>query len=109
MKLNIAQTATAPNGKPYEKSEDDKSPATVGWLCANAVLDCKSTQEASGVVKDGRGMLARKLLSNSLEVAELKGTADLTLDELKIIKDCVGEMYGAWVVHQLWTILEGRE
>ena len=88
------------DGVPFEKSPSDKSAATVGWLCVKAVLDCRSSSEATGTVKYARASIAAKLMD--------KESADLTIDELKTVKDCVGEAFGPWIVRQIWDALERR-
>ena len=98
MLVQLKDSVLTSDGIPFEKSPTDKSPATVGWLSVKAVLDCKSSAEATGSVKYSRACTAAKLID--------KDSVDLNIDELKLVKDCVGEAYSPWIVRQIWDVLE---
>ncbi len=98
MKIALETVVVSTEGKPYETSETDKSPTTVGFLAYKAVLDCKATMEASGSVKYDRALLARKI----------QRTNELSIEDVKTIKDCTGEAYGAWIVAQIWDVLDPK-
>ena len=89
------------------KELDDKdqpkfkeTPVTLGKICANALMTSPK-QPDTGEVKCEKGALAMKLWP--LDEVEL------SIDELKLLKDQIGIAYGPLVVVQAWSLLEGKK
>jgi len=70
--------------------------ATIRMAFVNALL--APVQKDTGMDKMKKGELARKIYQND--------AVELTVDEAKIIKDRIGEIYPPLVVLQLWGLLD---
>jgi len=57
-------------------------------------------EKDTGMKKMEKEELARKIYQND--------SVDLTIEQVKLIKDRIGEMYAPIVVGQCWRLLEGR-
>jgi len=73
---------------------------TLGKICANALMT-PPKQPDTGEEKVKKGKLAMRIWG--LDEAEL------SIDELKLLKDQIGIAYGPLVVTQAWDLLEDRE
>lgn len=100
MLVDFTKTITGPDGEPVTK-EDGKTELTLKILCRNAVLNSKSSNECSGVQKMDRALLARR-------INDSQTTLDLNIDDLKIVKDCVGEVYNPWIMASIWDIIDPK-
>ena len=101
MNLKLDVPVMSPEGKPFEKTLEDKSPVMARTLCMKGVLDCKSSHEAAPSIKYDRGVLAEKIINSTDET-------DYKVEEVATIKNSVGEFYDPWVVMKVWNILEGK-
>lgn len=77
-------------------------PARVRGVCIDALLAAFQDEPSlAGEEKLKRFQLA-------LKVKESNSVADLTAEEITLIKKLVGKAYAPIVVGQVWTILESR-
>ena len=67
-------------------------------VVVNALLS--PVEKDTGMKKMEKEELARKIYQND--------SVDLTIEQVKLIKDRIGEMYAPIVVGQCWRLLEGR-
>jgi hypothetical protein len=88
------------------KEVDDKgqpkfkeTPITLGKICANALMTSPKQPDGSDQ-KYEKGKLAMKLWP--LDEAEL------SIEELALLKECIGIAYGPLVIVQAWDLLEGK-
>ena len=71
---------------------------TVKTVIVNALLN--PMEKDTGMQKLEKEELARKVYQND--------SVDLTIEQVKLIKDRIGEMYAPIVVGQVWRLLENR-
>lgn len=89
--------------KTKEKDENNRPitkdvKITLGKICANALMN--PVKEDSGEKKAQKGKLAMRLYGLD--------EADLSIEELALVKDLIGQFYGPLVVTQCWTLLENK-
>ena len=97
MLVNVNQVLKAINGEIMKDSIDGKAvDATVKMVIVNAILS--PVKDESGVDKVKKYELAKKIY-NSDEV-------DLNEDEIKLIKERVGEGFAPIVVGQIFELLK---
>lgn len=102
MKIDFTKVLTAISGKPLEKMEDDKkSDMTLGDAARTALLNLitQADQTISGNEKFKRHQLAEKIYGKTEPV-------ELSIDEVKKIKDRIGEVCNPVVVGSAWKILD---
>ena len=84
------------DGQPMQDNVDGKAvDATVKTVIVNAVL--APVQKESGIDKVKKYELAKRIFEND--------EVDLNEDEIKLIKDCVGENFAPIVVGQIFELL----
>lgn len=96
MLVNVNKVLTQYDGKSI--MDGDKE-ATVREAIINAVL--VPEQGDNGVAKMKKDELARKVYNAKDEV-------ELTLDEVVLVKERVGEAFAPIIVGQVWRLLEGQ-
>ena len=69
-------------------------------VCSNAILFEKPDAQLTGPEKYERYKLAEKISKAA--------TADLTAEEITLLKDVVADLYNASIVGPVWDMLEGR-
>lgn len=81
------------------KTEIDKGPMTLGWLCMNALL------------ADGREPLTGADKFSRYELATIinKGIHEVTSEQVSLLKKVIGETWPTLYVGQAWSILEGKK
>lgn len=83
------------------KMANAKESFTFRMLCTRALTNItQTTQKLPGEKKFERGQLAAKIYNND--------EPDLTIDELKTLKDAIGETDGPLLVYQAFQIIEGK-
>ena len=85
-----------------EETDEKRKLWTVHQACISAVLMPTPKKQETGDVKFKAYELATKIKACDPSVV------DLSVDELKIVKDAVGRPYGAVVVGFIWKILNGE-
>ena len=86
-------------GEPLKESVDGEAKdVTVKTVIVNALLN--PMEKDTGMQKMEKEELARKVYQND--------SVDLTIEQVKLIKDRIGEMYAPIVVGQVWRLLENR-
>ena len=73
---------------------------TFSVVACNALLSLPDNSNVPGNDKITRYNLAMKIHNNN--------PVDLTLDELKLLKDLIGQLYLPLIVGQAWEILEPK-
>lgn len=81
-----------------EKPITKKIKITLGKICANALMN--PVKEDSGEKKAQKGGLAMRLYGLD--------EADLSIEELALVKDLIGQFFGPLVVTQCWELLENK-
>lgn len=100
MKVNFSIEIEDLDGIPIPKSDTDKTNATVGSCCVNALMIVfKDEQNLSGEEKVKRLNLAQKIHG--------KPEAEVTAEEIVLIKKLVGKAYGPLIVGRVYEVLEG--
>jgi len=106
MLINFATTLNALDGEPLEMQKSKQGPnvlMTLGAAVVEALLvHTDMDNQLSGTVKFARWKLAQKITEQTDE-----GNVDVTIDEIKMMKDRVGEVCTAIVVGPAFLILEG--
>lgn len=95
-KIDFTTVLTDLDGKPI--ADKDAPPVTLGDVTANALFASYRDEQPSGQDKVKRWTLA-------LRVHKAQA-AELTADEIKLIKDLIGKGYGPLIVGQAWQILD---
>ena len=106
MIINVNQVLKRINGETMkdivEQTDDNGNiikvavDATIKMALVNAVLS--PVQKESGIDKVKKYELAKKIYSSD--------EVDLNEDDIKLIKECVGEVFSAEVVGQLYELLK---
>jgi hypothetical protein len=96
-------------GKGFKDAEDVEmkdtkgNAATLRGVCVEALLASYEDERAlAGEEKLKRWELAMK-------IKKAQDPADLSVEEISLIKKLIGKAYGALVVGQAWSMLEGKE
>lgn len=100
MKLNFNQSIKALGGEPLKDKDENGVLVDIMLkiVVVNALL--APIEKETGIKKFERSELAAK-------VYNAEGEADLTIDEVALIKKRIGEHYGPILVGPIWHILEG--
>jgi len=99
MKIDFNVKLMDLDGKtPMPFSKDIREPISLGLVCTTALnaMDQKNPPTPQDRYK--RGKLAEKIATND--------TLDLSVDELKMLKDLIGAVWGPVVVMRAWDILD---
>lgn len=103
MKIDFNIVLKAISGEQLEKQDEEnkKSPMTLCDAAVTALVSqlTKADASISGKEKFDRYQLAQKIYGKQLPV-------ELTLDEVKKIKDRIGEVCSPVVVGEAWPILD---
>jgi len=83
------------DGKPLRTEE---GPMSLGDVAANALLSPHKDENPSGAEKVKRWSLAMRVHAAK--------DAELTADDIKLIKDLVAQAYAPLIVGQAWAILD---
>ena len=103
MKIDFTKVLNDPKGTPLkevlreEGKPDFIKELTLFTVVQNSLL---SGDKLTAVQKYERYKLTLKLEDSE---------SDLSIEEIKTIKDAIGEAYGIWVVGSAWDILEGKK
>lgn len=103
MKLDVTQEIKQRNGDPM--IDNDGTGKTVNANVRNALINAleaslKADQSDAPKKKYERSKLADKIYDND--------TVELTSEEVTLIKERVGKVFGAYVVKYLWDLLEEK-
>jgi len=86
-------------GEPLKESVNGEAKdVTLRMVVVNALLS--PVEKDTGMKKMEKEELARMVYQND--------SVDLTIEQVKLIKDRIGEMYAPIVVGQVWRLLENR-
>ena len=96
--INMTQQLKQLNGKPLVAGEDGE-PITVQSVCEQALVS-----QIPGKNPDGGEKLRRYHLAMRIHAQE--GLPDLQAEDVVLLKELVGEMFGPLVVGQVWEILD---
>lgn len=102
MKIDVNQTLKTMNGQ-VMKDDDGTGQivdATLRMAMVNAILS--PIEKESGMDKVKKFNLAKKIHDAESEV-------DLTVEEVSLIKERIGEVFPAIIVGQVFDLLEGKE
>ena len=85
-----------------ESSKESVNDVAVDVILRTVVVNAllSPVEKDTGMKKMEKEELARKIYQND--------SVDLTIEQVKLIKDRIGEMYAPIVVGQCWRLLEGR-
>ena len=99
MVLDVTKVLVNIAGESLKESVNDVAVDVIlRTVVVNALLS--PVEKDTGMKKMEREELARKIYQND--------SVDLTIEQVKLIKDRIGEMYAPIVVGQCWRLLEGR-
>jgi hypothetical protein len=100
-KLQLEKLVTDINGKPLELPNEDgvKSTLSLKETLQRAILNAEMDK------KDGKAKFEAYQLAMKLNTAD----PDLTVDELKSLKDAVGKIYGAVFVGFVYNEIEAAK
>jgi len=99
MLLNTTKVLVNIAGEPLKESVNGVAvDVTLRMVVVNALLS--PMEKDTGMQKMEKEELARKVYQND--------SVDLTIEQVKLIKDRIGEMYAPIVVGQVWRLLENR-
>lgn len=99
MVFDVTKVLVSMSGEPLKESVNGVAvDITLRTVIVNALLS--PVEKDSGMKKMEKEELARKIYQND--------SVDLTIEDVKLIKDCIGELYAPIVVGQCWRFLEGR-
>lgn len=85
------------DGKPVIKEAE----ITLNKVCATALMNSNSKEPDTPDEKYEKGHLGMKLWKLT--------EAELSIDELALLKKCIGITYGPLVIAQAWDLLEDRK
>ena len=102
MKFNMQAPLIGFNGDPIRKSEEDDSPVTLGETLSMACVNASPQKHADGVAKLKIYRVLQKIGVKDAEEIELEA------EEIALLKDLVGDMYGVAVVGAVEDLLEQR-
>ena len=99
MVLDVTKILVNIAGESLKESVNDVAVDVIlRTVVVNALLS--PVEKDTGMKKMEKEELARKIYQND--------SVDLTIEQVKLIKDRIGEMYAPIVVGQCWRLLEGR-
>lgn len=78
---------------------EDKPSLTLTTVALNALLNTYEDEKITGKEKADRMQLALKINKNPKE-------ADLTIEQMKLVKDLIGKAYGPLIVGRAYEMLE---
>lgn len=100
MKINFSIEIEDLEGNPIPKSETNKTNATVGSCCINALMASYEDEKGlSGDDKVKRLNLAQKIHSDKSEY-------EYTAEDVVLLKKLVGKAYAPLVVGRVYEVLE---
>lgn len=102
MKIDMQVPLIGFNGDPIKKSEEDDSPVTLGETLSMACVNASPQKYADGVAKLKVYRVLQKIGIKDVEEVELEA------EEVTLLKDLVGDMYGVAVVGAVDDLLEQR-
>jgi hypothetical protein len=103
MKIDFTKVLGSPNGVPMvevvknESGEEVRKELTLLTIAQNSLLN---GDKLTATQKYERYKLMLKLEDKDV---------DLSIEDVKTIKDAIGESYNIWVVGVAWDILEGKK
>jgi hypothetical protein len=102
MKFDMQTSLTGFNGDPIKKSENDDSPVTLGETLSMACVNASPQKHADGDAKLKIYRVLQKVGIKDVEEIELEA------EEVALLKELVGDMYGVAVVGAVYDLLEQR-
>jgi len=104
MELNLNQVLKTLNGSdiisPPERGEKEGKPFLMRTVCINALLEPhQDDKNLTGEKKAERYHLA-------MEIYKTKGKIDLSIDDIKLLKDLIAKMPSPLIVGQAFDILD---
>lgn len=100
MKFDMTQPLVGFNGETIKKSEEDDSPVTLGETLSMACVNANPQKHADGEAKLKIYRILQKV--GIKDVAEV----ELVAEEIILLKQLIGDMYGVAVVGAVYDILE---
>ena len=104
MKIDMNQQLETFDGRPIIVSEDN--PFTLGLACCEALMFSDPQEKANGRAKLERYELAQRI---HRACRSGDGLVDLTVDELKIVKDMAGKSLTTQAAGACWQALENAQ
>ena len=98
MKYNMDQHLVGYNGTPITKTEDDKSPVSLGDALSMACVNANPQTHNTGDKK--------MKIYRILQKCNAEGDVELEAEEVSLLKELVGESYGVAMVGTVYDILE---
>ena len=102
MKFDMQAPLIGFNGESIKKSEEDNSPVTLGETLSMACVNASPQKHADGEAKLRIYRILQKV--GTKDAAEI----ELESEEITLIKELVGDMYGVAVVGSVYDLLEQR-
>jgi hypothetical protein len=102
MKFDMTTGLTGFNGDPIKKSEDDDSPVTLGETLSMACVNASPQKYTDGPAKLKIYRVLQKIGVKDIVEVELEA------EEITLLKELVGSMYGVVVVGAVEDLLEQR-
>ena len=104
MELDLNQVLKSLNGSditsPPEEGGEERKPFLMRTVCINALLEPRpEDKNLTGEKKVKRYHLA-------MEIYKTKGKIDLSIDDIKLLKDLIGKMPSPLIVGQAFNILD---
>ena len=104
MDLNLNQALKSVNGSdilsPLEEGEEERKPFLMRTVCVNALLEPNQDD------KNLNGEKKAKSYHLAMEIYKTKGKIDLSIDDIKLLKDLIGRMPSPLIVGQAFDILD---
>lgn len=102
MKFDMQAPLIGFNGESIKKSEEDNSPVTLGETLSMACVNASPQKHADGEAKLKIYRILQKVGDKDVTEVELES------EEITLIKELVGDMYGVAVVGSVYDLLEQR-
>jgi hypothetical protein len=97
MKVDFSQTLKNHKGQPLKDGAEDATLATIAYTALSTLVAAEQNLARDERLR--RGRLLQKIVA-------AEGAIDLKAEEVALIKQCIGGLYGPWVVVQTEDMLE---
>lgn len=97
-----------------EKNEEGKDvivqkDVTLRQICENALLVERTDPRTGQMIKPINGVEKMQRYNLALQIHNAKSEIDLSVDDIKLLKDLIAEIGSPLIVGQAWNILDPRE
>lgn len=82
---------------------------TLRQICENALLVERTDPRTGQMIKPINGVEKMQRYNLALQIHNAKSEIDLSVDDIKLLKDLIAEIGSPLIVGQAWNILDPRE